>query len=57
MDSDEFIKQAEKLLKFMAAHPELDEQVAMWQVSSSTLEITDPEAAALLAKELPEFKG
>jgi hypothetical protein len=46
-----------KFVEFMEAHPELKQAAAMWMADGSTLEMTDPEAAAILAKEFPELKG
>ena len=48
----------EKIQEFRQAHPEItDDQLALWMASGATLEATDPEAAAICAREVPELKG
>ncbi len=47
----------QRFLDFCAAHPELNDALGLWMASGETLEATNPQAAAIFAKEFPELKG
>jgi hypothetical protein len=46
-----------RFMAFQAEHPDLGEHLAMWMACASMVEIEDPEAAAILRRELPELAG
>ena len=57
MSEDAFEAGARKLLEFMAAHPELADQLGLFMADASTLESVDPDAYEILWREMPEFAG
>jgi hypothetical protein len=46
----------EHFMEFVRLHPELEVKLAMWIASPSTVELEDPDAAALFEREFPELK-
>ena len=46
-----------KILAFQKAHPHLKKELSLWIADGATLEVADPEAAAICAREVPELRG
>jgi Flp pilus assembly protein CpaB len=47
----------QKILAFRKAHPHLKKELDLWIADAATLEITNPKAAAICAREAPDLKG
>jgi hypothetical protein len=47
----------QKIVMFGIAHPNLKSELGMWIADGDLLEMTNPEAAAICAREAPELRG